>query len=52
MNADKSRMILVALGIPLLAVILLPLLFMGVMMGVELTRFGGQSYQAAAAWRW
>lgn len=33
MNAGKSRAVLIALGIALLAVIMLPLLLMGVTMG-------------------
>ena len=37
MNAGKTRIILIALGIALLAVILLPLLFMGAMMGEMMT---------------
>jgi hypothetical protein len=36
-NAGKTRTILIALGIALLAVIVLPLLFMGVMMGGMMT---------------
>lgn len=42
MNADKYRTISIILGIALLAAILLPLLFMGVMMsGMMTTMMGG-----------
>jgi hypothetical protein len=40
-NAGKPQLILIALGIALLAVILLPLLFMGVMMGGMMTTMMG-----------
>jgi hypothetical protein len=40
-SAEKSRIILIGLGIALLAVIVLPLLFMGVMMGGMMTSMMG-----------